>query len=181
MLKQFLTVGLVRIIVVFTKILISKVMSVSMETNPLKIKPYLCSMFSTSLKSLQYKVYPQWSFKKAISNWTSMPGCTIFFIFLFELRFKTYGRPYVIVPKFFISRKVRFSALQILSTTLHKSCVRINACCECNDGWSGDLRSGITRDYSKKLSSMETTHFDEENQAFLTADCGHLQVPFTSP
>ena len=45
----------------------------------------------------------------------------------------------------------------------------------------GDLRSGLTRDYSKKLSSKETTHFDEENQAFLTADCGHLQVPFTSP
>ena len=34
---------------------------------------------------------------------------TIFFLFLFELRFKTYGRPYVIVPEFFISRKVRFS------------------------------------------------------------------------
>ena len=48
-----------------------------METNPLKMKPYLCSTFSKSLKSLQYKVYPQWSFKKAISNWTSMPGCTI--------------------------------------------------------------------------------------------------------
>ena len=30
-------------------------------------------------------------------------------IFLFELRFKTYRRPYVIVPEFFISRKVRFS------------------------------------------------------------------------
>ena len=28
---------------------------------------------------------------------------------------------------------------------------------------------------------METTRFDEENQAFLTADCGRLQVPFTSP
>ena len=77
MLKKFLTVGLVRIIVVFTKKFISKVMSVSMETNPLKMKPYLCSTFSKSLKSLQYKVYPQWSFKKAISNWTSMPGCTI--------------------------------------------------------------------------------------------------------
>ena len=30
-------------------------------------------------------------------------------------------------------------------------------------------------------SSKETTRFDEENQAFLTADCGRLQVPFTSP
>ena len=34
---------------------------------------------------------------------------TVFFLFLFELRFKTYRRPYVIVPEFFISRKVRFS------------------------------------------------------------------------
>ena len=34
---------------------------------------------------------------------------TVFFLFLFELRFKTYERPYVIVPEFFISRKVRFS------------------------------------------------------------------------
>ena len=37
MLKKNLTVGLVRIIVVFTKIYISKVKSVSMETNPLKM------------------------------------------------------------------------------------------------------------------------------------------------
>ena len=34
---------------------------------------------------------------------------TVFFLFLFKLRFKTYGRPYVIVPEFFISRKVQFS------------------------------------------------------------------------
>ena len=33
----------------------------------------------------------------------------VFFLFLFELRFKTYRCPYVIVPEFFISRKVRFS------------------------------------------------------------------------
>ena len=33
----------------------------------------------------------------------------VFFLFLFELRFKTYGRSYVIVPEFFISRKVGFS------------------------------------------------------------------------
>ena len=73
------------------------------------------------------------------------------------------------------------SALQLPRTTLHKSCGCINAHSECNAGWSGDLRSGLTRDYSKKLSSKETTRFDEENQAFLTADCGRLQVPFTSP
>ena len=64
---------------------------------------------------------------------------------------------------------------------LHKSCSRINARCECNAGRSGDLRSGLARDYSKKLSSKETSLFDEENQAFFTADCGRLQVPFTSP
>ena len=58
---------------------------------------------------------------------------------------------------------------------------RINACSECNAGRSGDLRSGLTRDYSKKLSSKETTRFGEENQAYLTADCGRLQVQFTSP
>ena len=67
-----------------------------------------------------------------------------------------------------------FHTLQLLRTTLH------NARSECN-GRSGDLRSGLTRDYSKKLSSKETTRFDQENQAFLTADCGRLQVPFTSP
>ena len=104
---------------------------------------------------------------------------TVFLFFLFELRFKTYGRPYVFVPEFFISRKVRFSVRH--HTAPHKSCGRINAHCECKAGRSGDLRSGLTRDYSKKLSSKETTLFDEENQAFFTADCGRLQVPCTSP
>ena len=106
---------------------------------------------------------------------------TVFFLFLFELRFKTYGRQYVIILKYFISRKVWFSVRCNYSVPLHKSCGRINARCECNAGQSGDLRSGITRDYSKKLSSMETTRFDKENQAFFTADCGRLRVPFTSP
>ena len=78
-------------------------------------------------------------------------------------------------------KRAVFRTLQLLRTRLHKSCGRINARCECNAGRSGDWRSGLTRDYSKKLSSKETTHFDEENQTFLTADCGHLQVPFTSP
>ena len=76
---------------------------------------------------------------------------------------------------------VFFRTLQLLRATVHKSCGRINARCECNAGRSGDMRSGLTRDYSKKLSSKETTRFDEENQAFLTADCGRLQVLFTSP
>ena len=67
-----------------------------------------------------------------------------------------------------------FRTLQLLRTTLHKSCRRINVRCESNAGRSGNLRSGLTRDYSKKFSSMETTRFDEENQAFLTADCSRL-------
>ena len=82
---------------------------------------------------------------------------------------------------FHFEKSAVFRTLQLPRTTLHKSCDRINARCECNVGQSGDLRSGLTRDYSKKLSSKETTLFDEENQAFFTADCGHLQVLFTSP
>ena len=74
-----------------------------------------------------------------------------------------------------------FRTLQLLCTAPHKSCGLINARCGCDAGRAGDLRSGLTRDYSKNLSSKETTRFDEENQAFLTADCGCLQVPFTSP
>ena len=81
---------------------------------------------------------------------------------------------------FHFEKSAVFRTLQLLRTAPHKSC-RINARCECNAGRSGDLRSGLARDYSKKLSSKETTRFDEENQAFLTANCGRLQVPFTSP
>ena len=81
---------------------------------------------------------------------------------------------------FHFEKSAVFRTLQLLRATLHKSCGRINACSECNAGRSGDLRSGLTRDYSKKLSSKETTRLDEENQAFLTADCGRLQVAFTS-
>ena len=48
-----------------------------METNPLKMKPYYLSTFTKSLKTPSCKTMPQWSFKKTISKWTSMPGCTI--------------------------------------------------------------------------------------------------------
>ena len=82
---------------------------------------------------------------------------------------------------FHFEKSAVFRMLQLPRTTLHKSCGSINALSECNAGWSGDLRSRLTTDYFKKLSSKETTRFDEENQAFLTADCGRLQVPFTSP
>ena len=101
---------------------------------------------------------------------------TVFFLFLFQLRFKTYRRPYVIVPEFFISRKMQFSVR--CNYSVPRS---INHAVVWNAGRSGDLRSELTRDYSKKLSSKETTRFDEENQAYLTADCGRLQVQFTSP
>ena len=89
-----------------------------------------------------------------------------------------YGRP---VRIFHFEKSAVFRTLLLLRTALHKSCGRINASSECNAGRSGDSRSGLTRDYSKKLSSMETTRFDEENEAFLTAYCFRLQVPFTSP
>ena len=75
---------------------------------------------------------------------------------------------------FHFEKSAVFLTLQLLLTVLHKSCGRINARSECNAGLSGDLRSGLTRDYSTKLSS-------KENQAFLTADCGRLEVLFTSP
>ena len=104
----------------------------------------------------------------------------VFFLFLFELRFKTYGRPNR-SGIFHFEKSAVFHMLQLIRTVLHKSCGRINARSEYNAGWSGNLRTRLTRDYSKKLSSKETTHFDEENQAFLTADCGRLQGPFTSP
>ena len=82
---------------------------------------------------------------------------------------------------FYFEKSALFRTLQLPRTTLHKSCSRINAHSECNAGWSGDLQPELTRDYSKKFSSKETTRFDEENQAFLTADCGRLQGPFTYP
>ena len=50
-----------------------------METNPLKMKPYYLSTFTESLKTPSCKTMPQWSFKKTMSKWTSMPGCTIQF------------------------------------------------------------------------------------------------------
>ena len=101
----------------------------------------------------------------------------IFLIFI-RVTLQNLWAPYVIVPEFFISRKVWFS-LRCNYSVLHS--LNHDDRSECNAGRSGDLRSGLTRDYSTKLSSKETTRFDEENQAFLTADCGHLQVPFTFP
>ena len=104
------------------------------------------------------------------------------FLFFIQVTLQNLWAPVCNRSKIFhFEKSVIFRTLQLLSTMLLKSCGRINACRECNAGRSGDLRSGLTRNYSKKLSSMETTRFDEENQAFLTTDCGRLQVPFTSP
>ena len=54
---------------------------------------------------------------------------------------------------FHFEKSAVFLTLQLLRTPLRKSC-------ECNAGRAGDLRFRLTRDYSKKLSSMETTRFD---------------------
>ena len=77
---------------------------------------------------------------------------------------------------FHFEKSAVFLTLQLPRTMLHKSCGHINAHSECNAGRSGDLRSGLTRDYSKRLSSKETTCFDDEKSSVL--DSGLR--PFTS-
>ena len=105
-----------------------------------------------------------------------------FFLFLFDLRFKTYGCPNVTVLKFFLLRKVRFSVHCNYSVprSVNHAVVLTHITNAALDR-SGFLRSGITRYYSKKPSSVVTTRCDEENQVFLTMDCDRLQGPFTSP
>ena len=107
---------------------------------------------------------------------------TVFFLFLFDLRFKNYGCPNITVPKFLISRKVRFSVHCNYSAprSVNHAVVLTHTTNAALDR-SGDLRSGITRYCSKKPSSRVTTRCDEENQAFLTMDCDRLQGLFTSP
>ena len=80
---------------------------------------------------------------------------------------------------FYFEKSVVFRTLQLLRTTLRKSCRRINAHRECSAGLVKDLRSGMIRYYSKKPSSRVTTRCDEEYQAFLTMDCDSLQGPLT--
>ena len=82
---------------------------------------------------------------------------------------------------FHFEKSAIFRTLQLLRTTLRKSCGHTNARCECSAGSVWDLRSEITRDYSTKPSSRVTTRRDEENQAFLTMDCNCLQSLFISP
>ena len=106
----------------------------------------------------------------------------IFFLFLFDLRFKHYGCPNLTVSKFFISRKVWFSIHCNYSAphSVNHAVVLTHTTNAALDR-SGDLRSRITRYYSKKPSSRVTTRCDEEYQAFLTMDYDRLQGPFTSP
>ena len=47
--------------------------------------------------------------------------------------------------------------------------------------WSDNLRTGVTRDYSEKPSSMVRTRCEEEHQAFLATHSDCLQGMFTFP
>ena len=104
---------------------------------------------------------------------------TVFFLFLFELCFKNYGCPNVTIQKYFISRKARDCVRCNYSVTrsVNPAVVLTYAANAALDR-SGDLRSGRTRNYSEKSSSMVTTRWDEENQVFLATHCDHLRGPF---
>ena len=97
---------------------------------------------------------------------------TVFFLFLFE---SCNGS-----KMFLFEKSVIFRTLQLLRRSVNRAVILTHAANATLDR-SGNLRSGITRDYSKKPSIMETTHFDGENQVFLAADCDCLEGPFTSP
>ena len=107
---------------------------------------------------------------------------TVFFLFLFELCFKNYGRPNVTVPKYFISRKARDYVRYNYSVTrsVNPAVVLTYAANAALDR-SGDLRSGRTSDYSEKPSSMVTTRCDEDNPVFLALHCNRLRGPFIFP
>ena len=99
----------------------------------------------------------------------------VLFLFLFELRFKNYGHPNITVPKYFISRKARdyVRCNYSIPRSVNPAVVLLHAANEALDR-SGDLRSGRTRDYSEKPSSMVTTRCDEENPVFLAMHCDRL-------
>ena len=107
---------------------------------------------------------------------------TVFFLFLFQLRFKTYGRPNATIPKYFISRKVRVyvSCNYSVPRSVNPPVVLPHAVYPALDR-SGDLRFGRTRVYSVRPSSMVTTRCDAENQVFLAIHCDHFRGPFISP
>ena len=107
---------------------------------------------------------------------------TVFFLFLFELCSKNYGRSKATVPKYYISREARswvrcnYSAPRSVNSVVVLT-YAANAALD----WSGDSRSGRTTVYSEKPSSMVTTHCDAENQVFLATHCDRLRGPFISP
>ena len=107
----------------------------------------------------------------------------IFLVFtrLTDLRFKNYGWPNTSVSKFFFLEKFDFSVRCNYSVPccVQHAVVITHAANATLDG-SGDLQFGVTRDYPKKPSRLVTTHFDKENQVFLTTNCDHLQGPLTS-
>ena len=74
---------------------------------------------------------------------------TVFVLFLFDLRFKKLWLPErncSNMPNF--EKSTIFCTLQLLRTTLRKSCRRVNARCECNAGSVRRYITGITRYYS---------------------------------
>ena len=88
---------------------------------------------------------------------------TVFFLFLFELRFKNYGSPNVTIQKYLISRKARdcVRCNYSVARSVNPAVVLTYAANASLDR-SGDLRSGRTRNYSEKSSSMVPTRWDKE-------------------
>ena len=105
---------------------------------------------------------------------------TVFFLFLFKLCFKNYGRSNATVPKYYISRETRFYVRCNYSVPHSvNSAVVLTYAANAALDWSGDLRSERTTVYSEKPSSMAATHCDAENKVFLATHCDHLQGSFT--
>ena len=106
---------------------------------------------------------------------------TVFFLFLFELCFKNYGRPNATVPKYYISRITRFYIRfnYFVPRSVNSAVVSLYVANATLDR-SGDLQSGRTRVYSEKPSSMVTTRCDAENQVFLATHFDRLRSLFIS-
>ena len=100
---------------------------------------------------------------------------TVFFLFLFELCFKNYGRSNATVPKYYISREARFYVRCNYSVPRSvNSAVVLSYAVNAALDRSGDLRSRRTTVYSEKPSSMVITCCDTENQVFLATHCDNL-------
>ena len=87
------------------------------------------------------------------------------------------ARTYITVPNFLISRQVQFSVHcnYFAPRSVNHAVVLAHTTNAALDQ-SEDLRSGITRYYSKKPSSRVTNRCDEENRAFLIMDCDRYKV-----